>query len=79
MCVTSMESPLVHRSDDTVEAFERRMVEHAEKTAAVIAHYRAIGRFREIAGTGSLDEVSTGSVTLFASCGTQRARRRRGL
>ena len=50
-------SPLVHRSDDTIEAFERRMVEHAEKTAAVITHYRAMGRFREIEGTGSLDAV----------------------
>ena len=52
-------SALVHRSDDTAEAFERRMVEHAEKTSAVIAHYRAMGRFREIAGTGSLDGVES--------------------
>lgn len=56
-------SVLVHRSDDTVEAFERRMVEHAQKTAAVIAHYRAIGRFREIEGTGSLNEVEGRIVT----------------
>lgn len=52
-------APLVHRSDDTVEAFERRMVEHSEKTAAVIAHYRALGNFREIDGRGTLDEVES--------------------
>ena len=52
-------APLVHRSDDTVEAFERRMLEHAEKTASVIAHYRALGSFREVDGTGSLDEVES--------------------
>ena len=50
-------APLIHRSDDTVEAFERRMLEHAEKTAAVITHYRALGSFREVDGTGSLDQV----------------------
>jgi len=50
-------SALAHRSDDTVEAFERRMIEHTQKTAAVIEHYRAIGRFRQIEGTGTLDEV----------------------
>ena len=51
------QAPLMHRSDDTVEAFERRMLEHVEKTAAVIAHYRALGSFREVDGTGPLDEV----------------------
>ena len=50
-------SALIHRSDDTVAAFDRRMVEHGHKTSAVIAHYRAIGRFREVTGTGSLDAV----------------------
>ncbi len=50
-------APLVHRSDDTVDAFERRMVEHTEKTGAVIAHYRAMGSFQDVNGMGSLDEV----------------------
>ena len=59
-------SALVHRSDDTMEAFDRRMVEHAQKTSAVIAHYRAIGRFREIAGAGSLDAVEQRIVAALA-------------
>ncbi len=50
-------APLAQRSDDTEAAFERRMLEHNEKTAAVIAHYRALGSFEEIGGTGSVDEV----------------------
>ncbi len=50
-------SPLVQRSDDTAEAFDRRMVEHREKTGAVSDHYRAIGRFREISGLGALEAV----------------------
>lgn len=50
-------APLLHRSDDTEAAFEQRMLEHAEKTAVVIAHYRALGSFREADGTGSLEEV----------------------
>ena len=48
---------LLHRSDDTEEAFERRMAEYEAKTAEVIAHYRVQGRFREVDGTGSIDEV----------------------
>ena len=48
---------LVHRSDDTVEAFTERMAEYEQKTAPVIEHYRQQGRFREISGEGSLAEV----------------------
>ena len=48
---------LLHRSDDTEEAFARRMVEYASKTATVIEHYRERGRFEEILGVGSLETV----------------------
>ena len=50
-------APLMHRSDDTEEAFGKRMAEYASKTAAVIDHYRARGRFRKISGVGSLQAV----------------------
>ena len=51
-------TPLQHRSDDTAEAFERRMAEFALKTSGVIEHYRSAGRFREISGLGSQEEVA---------------------
>lgn len=50
-------TPLQHRSDDTEEAFYRRMAEYDSKTAPVIEHYRAQNCFREIDGIGSLDAV----------------------
>lgn len=51
------QTPLMHRSDDTVEAFTERMAEYESKTAPVIEHYRRQGRFREIDGATSLREV----------------------
>lgn len=48
---------LQHRSDDTEDAFAKRMMEYESKTSAVIEHYRAAGRYREIEGIGSVDEV----------------------
>ena len=48
---------LVHRSDDTVEAFTERMLEYDRKTAPVIEHYRAQGHFCEIDGEGTLEQV----------------------
>ena len=50
-------TPLQHRSDDTEEAFQKRMAEYASKTAPVIEHYRAHNSFREVDGTGSLEVV----------------------
>ena len=50
-------TPLQHRSDDTEEAFYRRMSEYDSKTAPVIEHYRAQNCFREVEGVGSLDGV----------------------
>ena len=48
---------LQHRSDDTEEAFHKRMTEYASKTAPVIEHYRAHNSFLEVEGIGSLEEV----------------------
>lgn len=48
---------LVHRSDDTETAFNKRMTEYESKTAPVIDHYRAQNSFEEINGAGSLEEV----------------------
>jgi adenylate kinase len=50
-------SPLLHRSDDTEAAFAQRMSEYTSKTGPTIDHYRRQGRFREVDGTGSLEEV----------------------
>ncbi len=50
-------SALQHRSDDTEQAFTKRMSEYDLKTAAVMEHYRAQGRFREVDGRAAPDEV----------------------
>jgi len=50
-------TPLTHRSDDTEEAFRKRMVEYDSKTASVIEHYRRKGRFHEVQGSGTLEQV----------------------
>ena len=51
------QTPLMHRSDDTVEAFTERMAEYESKTAPVVEHYRRQGRFRQVDGGGSLRGV----------------------
>lgn len=52
-------SALTQRSDDTEAAFEQRMREFNAKTAAVIEHYRAQGRFYEVDGSLSVAEVTS--------------------
>jgi adenylate kinase len=49
---------LQHRSDDTEEAFAQRMKAYDSQTAPVIEHYRSSGRFREIDGAVSVDQVA---------------------
>ena len=51
-------STLTQRSDDTEQAFEKRMREFNEKTGPAIEHYRATGRFAEINGLASIEAVS---------------------
>jgi adenylate kinase len=46
------------RSDDTNETVIRaRIEEYQNKTAAVAGHYRALNRFSEVGGEGSIDEI----------------------
>ena len=48
---------LTQRSDDTEPVFVERMRTFEEQTAPVIAHYRALGRFREVDGDLGVDQV----------------------
>jgi len=52
-------SPLQHRSDDTEAAFSERMKAYNSLTAPVIEHYGRQGRFREVDGARSVEEVTT--------------------
>jgi adenylate kinase len=51
-------SQLQQRADDTEEAFAERMSEYCSKTAPVIAHYRNQGRFAEVDGKQSVEQVT---------------------
>jgi adenylate kinase len=50
---------LIQRTDDSVEVFEDRMKVFYQDTLAVIEHYRGQGRFAEIDGARSVDEVTS--------------------
>ncbi|WP_255462459.1 adenylate kinase [Granulicella sp. WH15] len=49
---------LTQRNDDTEAAFEQRMKEFHELTAPVVPHYQGQGRFAEVDGLRSVDEVT---------------------
>lgn len=49
---------LTQRNDDTDAAFEQRMKEFERLTAPVVPHYRAQGRFAEVDGRASVEEVT---------------------
>jgi adenylate kinase len=51
-------SALQHRSDDTEEAFAVRMKAYNSLTAPVIEHYSKQGRFREVDGSASVEQVT---------------------
>jgi len=51
-------SPLQHRSDDTEAAFVERMKAYNSLTAPVIEHYCGQGRFREVDGSQSVEQVT---------------------
>ncbi len=51
-------TPLVRRSDDTVEVFEERMRTYETQTAPVVEHYRALGRFAEVDGEKPVNDVA---------------------
>jgi adenylate kinase len=50
-------APLVQREDDREATVRRRLDVYARETAPVLDHYRPAGLVREVAGTGTRDEV----------------------
>lgn len=50
--------PLVQRPDDTEEVFAERMRVFGEQTAPVVDHYRDLGRFEEVNGEDSVEQVT---------------------
>jgi adenylate kinase len=52
-------SPLQHRSDDTEAAFTERMKAYNSLTAPVIEHYSRQGRFREVDGAQTVEQVTS--------------------
>jgi len=59
-------TPLVRRSDDTVEVFEERMRTYETQTAPVVEHYRALGRFEEVDGEKPVNDVAVEVVAAVA-------------
>jgi adenylate kinase len=53
---------LVQRADDTEKVFAERMRAYEAMTAPVVEHYRALGRFAEVDGTGQIAEIASGIV-----------------
>jgi adenylate kinase len=49
--------PLLQREDDGAETIGRRMEVYERETAPLVGHYRGKGLLREVAGTGSRDDV----------------------
>ena len=60
---------LVRRADDTEAAFGERMRAYDALTTPVIEHYRELGRFAEVDGDRSIEEVASGIV-----CAVERLR-----
>ncbi len=50
--------PLQQRADDTEEVFEKRMKEFEQKTAPVLPHYQAKGRFEKVNGLRAVEDVT---------------------
>ncbi len=50
---------LIQRSDDSEEVFRERMKTFDLQTAPVVEHYRAQGRFQEVNGDQSVDQVTS--------------------
>ncbi|HZB87698.1 MAG TPA: adenylate kinase [Terracidiphilus sp.] len=53
-------APLIQRADDTEEVFAERMRAYGTQTEPVIEHYRALGRFAEVAGDGPIAAIAAG-------------------
>jgi adenylate kinase len=46
------------RADDTPEAFRRRLEVYREQTAPLVVYYRKRGKLTDVAGTGTVEEIS---------------------
>lgn len=46
------------RADDTPDAFKLRLKVYREQTAPLIAYYRERGKLKEVAGTGTVEEIA---------------------
>jgi adenylate kinase len=53
---------LAQRADDTERVFAERMRAYEAQTAPVIEHYRAMGRFVEVAAEGQISTIAAGIV-----------------
>lgn len=53
---------LAQRADDTEKVFAERMRAYQAQTAPVIEHYRALGRFMEVAADGQIATIAAGIV-----------------
>jgi adenylate kinase len=51
---------LAQRADDTEKVFAERMRAYEASTAAVVEHYRALGRFAEVDGDRPIAEIAAG-------------------
>ncbi|MGC1781516.1 MAG: nucleoside monophosphate kinase [Acidobacteriaceae bacterium] len=51
-------TPLAQRADDTEQVASERLRMHEALTAPVVAHYRELGRFAEVDGEQSVEEVT---------------------
>lgn len=59
-------TPLVQRADDSEEVASERLRTHEKLTAPVVAHYRALGKFAEVDGEQSVEDVSRAIVDRIA-------------
>jgi len=46
------------RSDDTPEAFQKRLAVYREQTAPLIDYYRKRGKLADVAGVGTIEEIA---------------------
>ena len=46
------------RADDTLEAFQQRLVVYREQTAPLIDYYRKRGKLADVPGLGTVDEIA---------------------
>lgn len=57
------DADLVHRADDTTEAFEKRQGAYESMTAALLPYYEERGLLRRVDGVGKPEEVTARIVT----------------